>query len=1095
VTRNHRTNATRHNWRFPWGAPFILVALILNLVAISFGQISPAAELAATWRRPCIVELKALTQEMNRMDGYLKIKLLQSSHGPMTDVLQTAWGQRSRAWTLYQSLMETPHKYNKWSSSSRLPGFFQIPMESVQVKRWEALRPLIAPALEGNKRLGWDEPQEDEKNWQSPLCRTYELFLLFHWFIPQKTEIPFDKGWIQKEVGADLLSTWQNSIEQRKGFLHNEYVYETIKFPQSQGLPSRIQAILPVICWTRKNGTPSDLLNFMQQKDQFMLDLLELLCLWSGDNSIAVEWFSCCARCFPPFTLMQPELNAAKNKMQVMKDRPSSIAHDKISFLESHCSRIEIVKTIKESCYAYQMEEVIPKGDWKAPIAGWSGWTFTGKSERETSPNPDINDSGKKKEQKAPEEDGSYMIGPDKAWRTVCLWAQAQIKELENPSAEKSSHFFISVENLSDWRLAFGEYELREILQEIQGLKPQIWSSQNPESIGNARHYIVQISSAESPLFLSTGKENGRIHVNLLAETKSIAHKTFEVTGPWPAWFASPKGLFRKSVIPSILLTMTGILGICAILILLLKRKLLPFRFWPEVVCIVLFVGIGILIFAFRYINGPCPQSFREIGGVVEFAVPANDSIPPDLRIFITQCCVNVYKQLASYAEGNQLSRSVGFWDRFYFSLLYMSKVGRKFISDEIKSQLIQNSTPENFSNFHMSELKYRIQPASWGADHVIHEGRIRSLDVGHFQKNIVNLTYKGEPDIPMTLKIGPSPDTTFVFALTDGDHGSLHPPLETHQVFPDPPILSVYLSNPSRDSVPSRRLDARSRFELVKKRSHLVLPMVENIEEDNQETDFLFDRGLNPSMMDKSSLTPQDMEVARNLLWNQDPKIKERCVQIAEKIGIRARKMFIEKRKPTSRTLLQITPEWDWFIGILIILIVGTTFWLLNFGVTSGGAHLLVLLRYFIIIVILCPILSFIYAWYENSLWTYNRCLISGTFQSFGFLSLAMFWAALLHINRLWERHEVNSIINRGINVKGYLMLGVFQIPGFLLLCLGGMCFFTAPVGNSQEAFFIPSCYVSSLMLGLGLWVWGIFILLIGFWIHRILLYKRKGE
>ena len=889
--------------------------------------------------------------------------------------LEHLWGARIAIGQEFQGLKQVPRKYNYWLEERIEEGLqadYLVKEEIVCAKRWEAIRPALilapeftsfppspqaealvydappivyatppgnnagvstpegeggsapappdnpdlpsgtegeamppplpgAPGIPGApgvdlQWLGWETPGGDRQSWQKHRTRRFEfLYLLRSLTEPSGMEAQSKAA---AETGIGYLPGFLEAAEdlgERNRFFHGQYQYTPLMPPPVEGLPSRVLFACRQLSLTPE--TDLSLIQYMAVKDAFMFDLLQI----ALSNEDAFNWFCAAARWYPFFTKMRPEATAS-GAVQVFRARvedslegqPYFAPHSRFQDLENRVDETfskDRKNAFFHAVYRHQIEYMDRnRNSWRPPVNGWSGWIAKTnprmeqeKAEPETldiAPDPVADETG----------DGAMAITcPERAWPDICRWIR------EGPYG---NGYYYTLTNETGWGFAFGLWVL------------------NDENEGNERD-LPECNIAVAGLSAPDGKDSRLMTIRLEGEGGPRAVQQFRIDGPWKPWFAYEKPrlwmFVALSLALAILLLATG---------LLVRRWLVhgdraSLVYGPAFFAMALGVFVTILLLSPPF--QPKPARSLEIGGDIEFAVPAGGDVSKGLADTCKELCLGFFQSIMDddgLSEGDENAR-IGFWQAV--------RAACWCTRDREMSRATQ--VAPSAGRLRLTQLRYRITPNAFGPGVEPATGFVRAQNCEQFLRQIDTTLHSGiehrlpppstipEPALPGALVHGPGSNVRFALLLTAGGHGALEP-MDTPPPSPSMTLRHcVHIPEPARDPRPALELTLGQQSQWLAERS------------DSNDT-LLADGASEEQLL--APPRPADMAQKRRQYWSgiydggeegtMSAAWKDKVAQAAAK----ARNSFRSSAEWGSRSTLRIEGRWPLFllIGVALLLL-----------------------------------------------------------------------------------------------------------------------------------------------------------------------------
>jgi hypothetical protein len=798
-----------------------LVATGLALLCVATGgcaraeELSGADDLLDVYIKVCSEEVRFVAQELDRTNSFFFRQVVDAPAGsPLWPLVKAAWDAGPRVRLLYHGLEKTPQKYNAWADAKGLSAWFNVPNAAAQVHRWEAVRPLLVPVLAESRALGWQTPDQDADVWrQSDQAPLFEWMLLLRWLGGPPADQPrSDLAWVRTESGADLVPQWAQREADPHPMLHGEYVYATLDSPPAARLAARAANALRRCSWDAqgRSGTFAD---FVAHKDRALLALLDLLAE-DPTNTAAAAWFACGARFFPPFTALQPEPGPDPESPRVFTLRPPPSLPARVAAFTDACGQPGLARTVQNAILWYPLEALHADGTWRAPARGWSQFVpDPGVGRNPADPTASSLAAPPGKELGASQDVGAAPTlaewgpsSPDEAWHRVCrLWVAPHVR------TNTATNWVLAVRNSTGWALAFGEEELAEVLRQ-----------NNPAGQFRPAGRVHGPSAMLGEVVVRGVKAEESVTLQWRVNGKVRDERTVLIRGQWPGWFAAAPWSWRQTWLG--LVACVGLGGALSWRLWRLWRRLhwvgsgtprsgFHLDLWSsaaQVVYLAALVLCGVAVVVHCVWRRPVARPCAELGGVVEFAVPAHAGLPKGLRRCVVQSCLAVYRMLGEKVDPREAARNpIGFWPRFLETCRRVWTLQRG----------------DSFSaggGGTLVNLEYQVTPVAWPAPDPI-RGRVRPSEQADFERTLQDLEARGEVDVPPPLAVGPEPGRTLVLTVTDGDHGGLKPP-GPFRLPCRTNVLTVFLGFATRDGHPARGLGAGARRQWVTARSDRVL-------------------------------------------------------------------------------------------------------------------------------------------------------------------------------------------------------------------------------------------------------------------------------
>lgn len=719
--------------------------------------------LLQVYQERCRRESAALIERLDRLDDELQRLVPVREDESLIVAVETSWARGREARDLFRDLSRCAAKYDGWARSAGLPATFSV-LGGGALPRWEALRPLLLPLL-GAEKAGWQEPRGDDASWKAkPAGRLYEWLIVLRWEAlgaPDVAEI--DRAWFERETGAAFVKAAASVAGAPRYDLHGQYRFDVLPTLAPSGEPFRVVAVAARLNW-RIGSQATAFGSFVLGKDALMRSLFAIVS--EGGDGAAIDWFSAGGRCFPPFTALQPELDQATGAARMIMARNGDEIEARLGKIRLRPDGEEVGRRVRDSIYWYQVGAMTPDGRWRPPEIGWSGGIPAG-----TAIAPEPTEEPVASNNRVATASGA-TTSCESCWAAVCRWAADEVASAAGsprPSARRAT-----VENRSNWSLAFGADELAEVLESRSG---GVWRI--------SRRLGPWREPAECRIVVSRVTPGSSIDVELWSTSARIAARTFRVRGEWPSWFALPVVPYRNRL-PIVALT----LGSATIWLTRVVRRS-GREGWPRALVStdVLFLASGLALGAQPIACGaPVPRPSASRGDRVVFYLPAGAAVPAPLRVFAAEACAACCRELARLDADDGQGPILEIRAAIQAEGSRSSLVATRFAGDATAEAIAQD-----LAAFKVPEEAEPALPAPL-------LGRASEGDIG------------------------------LVAAIHDGDHGGLIPP-SGRPVAGQPPILSLWVASVSRDRTPGRGLDARSRLASMEERSRAIVPAASSVE------------------------------------------------------------------------------------------------------------------------------------------------------------------------------------------------------------------------------------------------------------------------
>ncbi len=676
-------------------------------------------------------------------------------------------------------------------------------------------------------------------------------------------------------------------------------------------------------------------------------------------------------------------------------------------------------------------------------------------------------------------ESGHGPCGPEVAWRRICDWVGEELPKRKLPG---EGPITVSVSNSAvGYRFAFGTEELCERLQAVPKLAGRVRAAGAEPSEGDAAvHCEVAVVAVEP---------DESVTLAIRSEEGVLAEGVFDVRSPWPAWFAA-RTEFRLAV-P---LIVPGILALACIAWSLWawRRSRLDHAERLGLAA----AAILAIVLGFFVPPHPTPQPASEIGGTIEFVLPADESLKdvPGLRRLANEACASVFHELARCTPEGKLPAELG-------ESLETPSYWRRLEELLRPTLLLPKDVPSLPSDvFCLSEMRYLITPSAFQTQGQpragSRAGRLTPSEEPRFREILDRLDSAGEPDLPQTL-LSPNPGTAFAAIVTDGDHGALLPPEEPPQAESSTRAVVLCPLNPTRDANRDRRLATLDRINWVAAHCANTWGVVPLGEVKSCAVEELQDDGA-LAELDQHGKQPCDMDLLRKSCWSEDKLTQAKAQAIGREFAALAMKVFCNSRQKTSKTVLHVVYGPRRFLGLGMLggLFVGLPIWLRRRGMFDVRSILASAIRWTLLLTagaILVPLVFAVPpldafardAWcYGLSPWTGLRL---GTWWGFVGLGLAVgaafaFWLRQRFRPTSFQEHVAGGKVTWphklldgndrwrriGHFVSQWIGLTLFAVAfGWMVVC---------PVWTPDTAAdwwsLLPTDYAISVSVGWGLWL-----------------------
>jgi hypothetical protein len=989
-------------------------------------------ELLQVYRDRCLTEIRVFAAQLDDRHEDVVGTLTGPSSRPVLEGVRQAWVLRDATIALYQQLEESPRKFTRWAAEEKLPPAFSLPDSLAQIKRWEALRPVLA-AVAGGNRLEWNQP--DALSWTSvPGWWRHELLLLLRWLGPDvpRPEPPWGpsaRAWASEQAGSIIVRAWRRSTPEVRRFLHDEYTFDLLRQPPAAApSPPRLAGWLARTSWSGKGV----LLDVVGEKDALLIDLLAEVQAANGQNSTALDWFNAASRAFPPFTRFEPTASRDGGHVTAMLARRTPIA-PLLEGIRSSSIDPGVKSVLDRAVFAYQAR-MFPDGRLEAPVAGWSTWvphdrpSVEGAAPAMSTPSIAAPPLGRE-------------AGPENAWHEICAWALGQLAPLAS-----SRPIHVSVINSTGWNgwtFAFRAGELTEMGTAL--LQPLHIASGANAPAGAVRAQVT-VESVE---------EHRSVTIGLRAPGLQDATLTVRVGGPenWPPWFAvrnSP----TMNAWSAIAIVSCVLAGVWIWRQSPRASRSLFAASW----------AIGPVLVLAALVERPKAVATQELGGVVELSLPLHAATPDGLRLAIREIALATYDQWAGLAVDQARSTyMIGWRDRWRYGF---------------RRLLWLEPPPPVTARIGLAELTYRIRPAVWKAGALL-QGPIHAGARGRFESRLDGLVYEGEPDTPSSLLYGPAAGTRVVVSVWDGDHGALRAP-PAAPVVRRAPVLSLVAPNPTRDARPESELATASRLRWITDRSTHAFSMA-----DGWPNPLPHALPAPSREMDLHAQSPTDLDVVRDAWWKAAVERTDNVRLLANDAAAIAVSM-VDSRAGAgvagSHTELRLLPSWSRFIGLAIVAVmVGWAYVRRYRGIPPS--QVLLMLAVFGVLWILPAIFLLVAApaWAASvvSIWTYGPDLADATppvhaLWIVTFLIAAWYMGSWLVLLWLGDPHgdEVRKL--RAVWSVNW-RTQAFPIAGLSIIAMTLVVWWAAPVRDvSSASGWLPPDYWSAVMASVSSWYLG---------------------
>ena len=1009
----------------------VAVAGALSAREIRGEQLSLAEELVAVYVERCEKEVKVLAQRLDVHHDEVVAELPRDAGVSVLPAVRAAWERGSEAIDLFRQLEGSPRKFTRWARESALPPWFSVPESVTQIRRWEAMRPILAP-IAGGDRLDWHQP--DVQKWtRHHGSWAYEHLLLLRWLGRDSPELPASlrakaRAWVAEQTGTEWIERWRRVSGDKKAFFHDQYVYTLLgDSPPVDDLSPRLQGVIRHLT-AASAETP--LVSVLRQKDAFLIDLLTEL-VGGGNpaaaNPAAVAWFDAGARAFPPLTVFKAEADG--HGVRALLARQDPTLEQLLERLDRDRSGVEPV--LSRAILRSQVR-LVSGGKLDAPVAGWSTWTPSPTSaqpaERPAGPSATLSPS--------------TALGPANAWSRICAWA---LNRLAAKGIDQPLH--VTVENPSGWTLAFRSEELVAVAKELKN-PLRFASGSSPGAV----EVILATPRVEPQRGITV--ELRVAHRNVEAEDTA----RFEVPGAWPPWFACRRGLDPWNVWTWTALLVWGILALEII-----RRRTLPLRSQAAAL-----QGLGLASTLLILLLGPVPVPSPELGGILEFSLPLHEATPPSLRDVIRPIARRVYDEIgALLSDESERDRTPDWWQRWR----HAAQLALPFVHTDATAAGVPR----------LAEVQYRIRRAAWPHPVAVRQGRVRAADGERFDQMLASLAWEGEPAAPPALAGGPDPSVRLVISMWDGDHGALLPATGPIPPEMDPPVLSIVLPSPTRDGRSARGLDLGSRYHWIRERSTRTLTLLEG-------HPGALDGALPHSEIDAdaSAGAPTDLEALRQQFWEPAAQVSARVETAAEEVARHAVELFTRRGEPgarSSRSVLRLPESWLRSLVLWLVLLIALPFWLTSPGLVPhallrlAGVGLLGLaIRTGLLLAGLAAFDATLVPW----VWSYGGTSTAGMVTAFRILSLMLIAAGGLRLAAWVQEAWFPDAFTRWVSDRRPEVTARQAVPswrqGMALAAFATavMLWAAAPVGDVGGRAWLPDGYGAVTMAGLLAWSLG---------------------
>jgi hypothetical protein len=514
---------------------------------------------------------------------------------------------------------------------------------------------------------------------------------------------------------------------------------------------------------------------------------------------------------------------------------------------------------------------------------------------------------------------------------------------------------------------AFGAEELCELLQDVSDFRGRV------ELTGRGDGGSGTEMACEVRVVRVRPQEGVTVAVRL--GSRVVAQKEFRICSPWPAWFTATT---RPTphwawLIPCFLILLATGWGVWAYLTRLDK---------PERVGL-LATGV-LLILAWLLIPHPVPHTAHEIGGTVEFVVPADESFEktPVLRRISNEACLSLFRKLTECSPDATPQRSdqTSTGPSDYLQLL------RELLEWNVRWP--DDSPTLSTNEFWLSEMRYVITPCAYlpggKPPHSARRGRLVPSEESAFRTALEQIRLAGEPDRPSGL-LSPKANYSFVAVVTEPDHGQLTCPDESVTAS-DVPRAALALIDFTRDGNVARGLHVHDRIEWVRQHSAnavFVFPdgTIEPLGTVLRRNASKFKK------LDQHGQRAADMAALRIIGWSEETFHEQKVRDISDRFTEMAWQTFPSNRQETSRTSLSLTYS---LLRMLLLCLVamalaGIPIWLRRGGMFDWRTAFGSLARWFAIFtgaVVFIPALFLVVAANDvaRDAWCYGTPYWSGT-------------------------------------------------------------------------------------------------------------------
>ena len=1001
------------------GLVLMAIAALATLPLRAQNEQSLTDELLSVYRNRSKKEVETLAKKLDAADTAVKRAMPKDAVQAVTGAVDLAWQSAPESIVVFRALVESPRKFTRWAAKEPLPAWFNVPDSIAQIRRWEGLRPLLAPFATGD-RLGWD--LLDNQPWSDqPGAWRHELALLLRWLDRKPDGIPDDvrkeaAAWASVQSGRDFIAGWRAGKGEKLSALHGQYKYVVLPPPRlKSGMPPRLRALLNRIIWTG-SGDPGGIL---PEKEALLADLSAEMDGSAIPLPATAEWFDTAARSFPPFSAFKPESTGTPPGIRAFQERTGRTAN-----LVAHLREAGPENPAFRSVLWHQ-STMTREGKVVLPLTAWSSWV----------PEPVVNNP-------PPAVTATPQTGTpaEGVLDGMCVWMACILHERAGGRPVR-----LTVAKPVGWVLAFRPEELYAVAERN---KVPLGSGKEPGAV-QATLSVVRVDPDRS------------VTAELRLDGKPVAIREFLVPGPWPPWVASRR--FPR---------VTGTSGVAA------GMAFAAFACWVwwlfrlrvnddrQVVWVSSMAAgiLGMALAAALMLWGINPEESPERQGVIEMSLPLNGGAPPNLRKIVSTITVEVYERLSRQtAQERRSMNAMKFRERWLYA-------ARRMRFAPAKPEVAVQSDA-------ITRLAYRILPSVFGRAAPVSEGPIESGGVPAFKELLESLEYSGEPDVPSALIRGPSAGARLALVVFDGDHGGVSAPLVPPAAGPLGNILTVELESPTRDARRPHGLLSHDRGHWIEQRSARTLALQAGKQ---QSLAAALPTPTHPA--DSYAATPTDLDAGRAEWWH-DELAKPRAIDAAAKeVAELASEMLTHSGVAPvfgSHTILRarfslLTTSLLW----LALIFVAMAYHLSAAGATWQFPRVvmkLILETILVIGIAVASVLPALDAWLSRIAWTFGENLLDGIADTRTGILVVVVFAVIVRVVLSIEtsaapwRQEPHYVFS--------LTRWLVGAGGSLALALALTCWISAPAPIGSGSW-LPPDYPADLMAGLGFWFAGIVLL-----------------